>query len=414
MERNVGRIWVSVLGLIVLPSGAFADEPVFLRGDSNADGKVSTSDALMTSRALFLHGLDPSDCHPDRVGTMQLPCLAAADANDDSFLDIIDMVQILNTILGFTGHPQIAAPFPEVGPDPTPNAQYCDAAVPSCQSYEVEPAQETDDLIRIGDIVAGAGEEVLVPIYLTSSVAVEGVQLVLRYNPELFTPEQRPGKKFDFEGGPWAGLPPKFVQAVTVVPGEDFLVVAAVGSSDGYRSDLDPIEPVPYPPIPSGTDTLIFKIRGRVSPNAPVGTDLVLEPWNGPDGQGVRPPYNLLNEITHKGVARYVSLLPQLRAGRIGILDDITLFFKRGDANSDATVDIGDAVYVLNYLFLGGAEPKCEDAADADDNGKLEITDPVVILDALFTGSAKIAVPYPTAGKDPSLDDFEVCINSSS
>ena len=30
-----------------------------------------------------------------------------------------------------------------------------------------------------------------------------------------------------------------------------------------------------------------------------------------------------------------------------------------GDANGDSQVDIGDAIYVLSYLFSGGPEPVC-------------------------------------------------------
>ena len=40
--------------------------------------------------------------------------------------------------------------------------------------------------------------------------------------------------------------------------------------------------------------------------------------------------------------------------------------FLRGDANSDTGIDISDAVFTLTYLFSGGGEPTCKDAADAD------------------------------------------------
>lgn len=46
------------------------------------------------------------------------------------------------------------------------------------------------------------------------------------------------------------------------------------------------------------------------------------------------------------------------------------------DANDDGTVDISDPVYVLNFLFLGGAPPKS---------------------------------PYPHCGRDDT-DDKESCI----
>lgn len=80
--------------------------------------------------------------------------------------------------------------------------------------------------------------------------------------------------------------------------------------------------------------------------------------------------------------------------------------FIRGDANDDGAVDLSDAVYVLDHLFLGGAQPYCGDAADANDDGQVEISDPIVVLNALFQGTTVIPVPYPESGYDPSADEL--------
>lgn len=37
--------------------------------------------------------------------------------------------------------------------------------------------------------------------------------------------------------------------------------------------------------------------------------------------------------------------------------------FLRGDANASGKVDLSDAVFTLNWLFLGGLAPSCPDAA---------------------------------------------------
>ncbi len=60
--------------------------------------------------------------------------------------------------------------------------------------------------------------------------------------------------------------------------------------------------------------------------------------------------------------------------------------FRRADSNTDAKVDLADAVFTLNSLFVGGAGPACLDAADADASGKLDLTDVVVTLGFLFLG----------------------------
>ena len=79
--------------------------------------------------------------------------------------------------------------------------------------------------------------------------------------------------------------------------------------------------------------------------------------------------------------------------------------FVRGDATADRILNITDGIAVLNFLFLGGAPPTCEDAADADDSGELELTDAVVILSFLFDGSARPRSPAPaTVNYDPARD----------
>ena len=78
--------------------------------------------------------------------------------------------------------------------------------------------------------------------------------------------------------------------------------------------------------------------------------------------------------------------------------------FIRGDADSDGTLNLTDAVFALSFLFLGGTVPICEDAADVDDLGSVELTDAVYLLNHLFLGGAAPPAPYPEAGQDPTED----------
>ena len=55
---------------------------------------------------------------------------------------------------------------------------------------------------------------------------------------------------------------------------------------------------------------------------------------------------------------------------------DAQSHFKRGDANSDAQLNIGDAVFMLSALFSGGQQPPCMDAADVNDDGTYKDGDP--------------------------------------
>jgi len=74
--------------------------------------------------------------------------------------------------------------------------------------------------------------------------------------------------------------------------------------------------------------------------------------------------------------------------------------FVRGDSNGDAEVNISDATFTLQNLFLGGREPDCNNAADANGDGMINISDPTFSLNHLFLGGAPMPAPYPECGTD--------------
>ncbi len=81
------------------------------------------------------------------------------------------------------------------------------------------------------------------------------------------------------------------------------------------------------------------------------------------------------------------------------------VLFRRGFVNSDDSVNIADAVAMLSYLFAGGEEPACKDAADANDDEGLNIADAVTILGYLFGGAGTLPEPFETCGVDPTPGD---------
>ncbi len=349
------------------------EDKIFLRGDANADGEVSISDVLMIRHG-FLSGLE-------------LPCNDAADANDDGKMDAIDEETVLLSL--FYDVPCIHPPFPDAGIDPRPD--WLD-----CESYEVVPPRMTEDVIRIGDVKAAPGQEVAIPVYLTSANPVEALQLVLAYDPEILDFQNTGGY---FQGTIFESLIPEDPdhnpEFHTVIdrPEQGYLIFQMIGS---LTSDCCE--------IPPGAETLVAKLVARVSEDATAGTVVSLDLTNGPDGEGV-PPLNLKNELTYRGTAGFISVLPRTVSGRMGIVDDI-VFFSRGDANDDGEVDISDAIFILDFLFLGGKPPDCEDAADVDDSGTIELTDVVVLLNSLFLTSVRIAPPFPNKGSDFTLDSL--------
>jgi len=378
----------------------------FIRGDANMDGILSTADMISIQRWAF-------------TGEDAPTCIDAMDITDDGDVSGADILAVAYYLFGmqfgtnggpFDGGAQPPAPFPEPGPDPT---HFGESWYLSCDAYEITPPENTEDAIRIGDVEAGSGSEVLVPVYLTNSVPVDAVQLVVRYDPSVLRIasgretlvyegtyyEQFAGRWFTVNHGassssflydrPW-------ITQVDAHP-DDGVFTASIVSHIFFAEVFQ---------IPPGEDTIVAKIRMEVSPDVPAGTTLHLDPDAGPEGYG---PFALHNELTYKGDGRYATIHPREVGGilRIGVDGDIS-FFRRGDANGDEQLDISDAVSVLGYLFLG-TEVSCEDAADADDSGDLLITDGIVILMHLFGGTETIPPPYPEPGLDPNPDFLGGC-----
>lgn len=80
--------------------------------------------------------------------------------------------------------------------------------------------------------------------------------------------------------------------------------------------------------------------------------------------------------------------------------------FRRGDANTDGSVDVSDSVFTLAWLFTGGPVPSCLKAADASDDGGVDISDPIYALNFLFLGGFAPPAPHPACGVDPTPDNL--------
>jgi hypothetical protein len=136
---NAGASTRSILvlafaSLAVLSSvrGDSPGAPIFLRGDSDGDGKIDLTDPLRILGSLFLGDLPPE-------------CPASSDSNDDGSIDLSDAVYTLNHLfLGGTAPP---VPWPDCGRDPTPDALGCSGPV-FPQLIPVDPETGVDPLGR--------------------------------------------------------------------------------------------------------------------------------------------------------------------------------------------------------------------------------------------------------------------------
>lgn len=109
-----GRIDVALGGFngglsVFLNQPGTPPTPRFQRGDTNEDAAFNIADPVRLLSVLFVPGTAP------------LTCADSGDGNDDGMLNIADAVTLLSAIF-VPGTPPPAAPFPDCGDDPTPDA----------------------------------------------------------------------------------------------------------------------------------------------------------------------------------------------------------------------------------------------------------------------------------------------------
>lgn len=69
-----------------------------------------------------------------------------------------------------------------------------------------------------------------------------------------------------------------------------------------------------------------------------------------------------------------------------GIGDSCDSFNSCGDASGDSQLNIGDPVFLVNYIFKGGPAPDPLCWADADSEGSINIADAVYLINFIFKG----------------------------
>jgi len=73
--------------------------------------------------------------------------------------------------------------------------------------------------------------------------------------------------------------------------------------------------------------------------------------------------------------------------------------------NGDGAVNLADAVFVINYVFKGGAAPDPYNAGDANCDAGVDLADAVFLINYVFKGG-----PEPGADKRPSVTPRQLWI----
>lgn len=66
--------------------------------------------------------------------------------------------------------------------------------------------------------------------------------------------------------------------------------------------------------------------------------------------------------------------------------DRYPLTYIRGDANRDKIIDLGDVIYLINFVYKNGPPPDPLPAGDANSDGEVDIVDVFYLIDYLFIG----------------------------
>jgi len=77
-----------------------------------------------------------------------------------------------------------------------------------------------------------------------------------------------------------------------------------------------------------------------------------------------------------------------------------------GDANADGSINVSDAVWIINYVFIGGDPPDPVQAGDANCDGTCNISDAVWIINYVFVGGN---APCDTEPPSPNGDGVPDC-----
>jgi hypothetical protein len=89
-----------------------------------------------------------------------------------------------------------------------------------------------------------------------------------------------------------------------------------------------------------------------------------------------------------------LDVVPSTSSGKVAFSRN----FLRGDADQNGQVNLSDSVSILTWLFRGGDEPSCVEAADSNGNRQVNIADPIYLLQHLFVSGPAPQAPFPACG----------------
>ena len=160
---------------------------------------------------------------------------------------------------------------------------------------------------------------------------------------------------------PWLGM--KFEWDIS-----GFAISCAEGSSINLTSSA-----LPYP---------TSELNVRVSyPTNRVRKDTIFENFS----------WTIISDCNDNGIADSLDILFETSSDENSnnVPDEceaVTCCLIPGDADGDSQITIGDATFLIKYIFSGGAAPECEVEADANAGGDISVGDATFLVKYIFQG----------------------------
>jgi hypothetical protein len=207
----------------------------------------------------------------------------------------------------------------------------------------------TSDELTLLSASAHPGDTVSVPVWLSNSIIADGVTFNISFDSASLSVVGVDTFQTRIEG--WQNIVP------VINPGEMFFY----GYPDWWYS-----HPIPF--MQPGEGVLLrinFKIADAVSPG--ISLPITFETDSG------LGHYNAYTDTT--GLT-----FVQLYTTPGWIYTDVI----SGDANSDGILDVGDLVYLLNYLYRSSMPPSPVSLGDFNQDSEVNVSDVVALINYLF------------------------------
>ncbi|MDE0961136.1 MAG: PKD domain-containing protein [Planctomycetota bacterium] len=242
--------------------------------------------------------------------------------------------------------------------------------------------------MELADISVFGGQPVFHPVLGTHSSFLQGFQIAVEFDGLVLNMSE-----ISLSGTQAEALSPEFIVTQVNMDGLDSTMYIAV--------IFDTLPPFDGRMMSPGIHQTLCTLDYTVNFGFPMGTTTEVRFV---ESVGTPPIHTMY------AIEGGFSESPYLIQGTVSISEAPQFLFVRGDANYNQQVNIADAIFLLDYLFIGGEAGVCPDAADTNDDGMVNIGDAIHLLTFLFSSGETIPYPYPGYGIDPTADDLGACL----